>query len=143
MDSSSRFPSIIPIIFTSHHLPDSTKATRPTLSALSEMSAKMVNTMGRITADLNFKASKIGTKSFLSFPRASASRKLHKFQAKISVISLLLLFQDEKLFMLRLMTPYKRANKAEAQEILQESDLASFFFLVHEIKSKKEEWNVR
>lgn len=110
MDSSSRFPDIIAIIFTSHHLPDSTKATRPTLSAFSEMSAKIVKTMGRITADLNFKASKIGTKSFLSFPRASASkkvarRKLHKFQEKSKiVISLLLLFQDEKLFVLRLTT---------------------------------------
>lgn len=105
MDSSRRFPDIIAIIFTSHHLPDSTKATRPTLSAFNEMSAKMVKTMGRITADLNFRASKIGTKSFLSFPRASARRKLHKFQEKSKIVISWLLFQDEKLFMLRLTTP--------------------------------------
>lgn len=47
-------------------------AMRPTLSAFTEMRAKMVKATGRITADLNLRAKSSGNKSFLNFPRASA-----------------------------------------------------------------------
>lgn len=55
--------------------PANKRAMSPTFKALSETRVRSVKTTGRITADLNLSANKIGNMSFLSLPRASARNK--------------------------------------------------------------------
>lgn len=66
-------------------LPANTRAIKPTFNAFNEMSVRSVKTTGRITADLNLRANKIGSMSFFSFPRASA-KKLKKRRKLIWVL---------------------------------------------------------
>ena len=48
------------------NLPEKSKANNPALRALTEIKVKTVNITGKMTADLNFNANKIGNKSFLN-----------------------------------------------------------------------------
>jgi hypothetical protein len=51
---------------------------RPTFNAFNEMRVRSVKTTGRITADLNLRANKIGNISFFSLPRASVKVRKEK-----------------------------------------------------------------
>lgn len=68
------------------NLPANSNAINPTFSAFNDTRVRRVKTTGRITADLNLRANKIGNISFFSLPRASEKLKEKKIHFPIAYL---------------------------------------------------------